>query len=519
MKKYKNIIAFGLATFLFSSCGGDWLDTSPTSSTGSSTVFESTENAAMAINGLCKMMTRQYLSSQGFNGEGTIKMYYGNYPSENFSINMSGWSNTINGRYMDNTTSTYDYYPWYYYYKLIGNANSLLANIDNAEGAQEEKNFIKAQAYTFRAYSYMMLAQLYGNRWIDSNNGTTEALILRTEPTNEDMPLSTLGEAYELIYSDLDNAIALYKSSGKDRDADDNYSPNLNVAYATYARAALNKQDYKLARDYAILAREGYPLMSNDDYLAGFYTPTSEWIWSCYGALDETLYYYSYFAYIAYNSSASVVRSYPRCISKELYEQIPATDIRKKLFLDPQDDAYNSSTGKADAGGDLDARAREEWPALQSNATVYAYMQFKIAAEDQPGVGNLNNFRSSEMYLIEAEADYFLNDEAAARQALLSLTRDTGRDPAYTCTATGAELLDEIKKYRAIELWGEGIEWFDLKRWGDTIRRKSFADGGNFITVLAVTIEPSDNNRWTWRVPQKETDYNHAITGDGIENE
>ena len=73
MKKYKNIIAFGLATFLFSSCGGDWLDTSPTSSTGSSTVFESTENAAMAINGLCKMMTRQYLSSQGFNGGVPLK--------------------------------------------------------------------------------------------------------------------------------------------------------------------------------------------------------------------------------------------------------------------------------------------------------------------------------------------------------------------------------------------------------------------------------------------------------------
>ena len=511
MKKYRNIAAFGMSALLLCSCGGDWLDTAPTSTTGSSTVFESTENAAMAINGLCKMMTRQYLGSQGFNGEGTIKMYYGNYPSENFSVNLPGWSNTINGRYLDNVTSTYDYYPWYYYYKLIGNANTLLANIDNASGSQEDRDFIKAQAYTFRAYSYLMLAQLYGNRWTDSNEGTTDALVLRTEPTNDDMPLSTLGQAYELIYSDLDNAIRLYESSGKDRDENDNYSPNLNVAYAVYARAALTKQDYRLARDYAILAREGYPLMSVSDYQAGFCTPNSEWIWSSYGALDETLYYYSYFAYIAYNSNASAVRSYPKCISKELYDQIPATDIRKELFLDPQDDAYDSSTGRADGDSDLDQRARQAWPDLKSNAVVYAYMQFKIAAEDQPGVGHLNNFRSSEMYLIEAEAEYFLNNPTAAQNALNALTRDTGRDPEYNCDKTGDELLAEIKKYRSIELWGEGFEWFDLKRWGDTIERHTYEDGGNFITVLAVTINPNDNNKWTWRIPLKETDYNHAI--------
>ena len=519
MRRYKKIVAFGWAISLFCSCGSGWLDTAPTSSTGSATAFETTENAAMAINGLCKMMTRQYLESQGFNGEGTIKMYYGNYPSENFSVNLPGWSNTINGRYLDNTTSTYGYYPWYYYYKLIGNANTLLANIDRASGPQGEKDFIKAQAYTFRAYSYLMLAQLYGNRWADSNEGTSEALVLRTEPTMDDMPLSTLGEVYELIYNDLDNAVRLYKASGMERASDDNYSPDLNVAYAVYARAALTKQDYQRAREYAVLAREGYPLMSVSDYEAGFCTPNSEWIWSSYGALDETLYYYSYFAYIAYNSSASAVRSYPKCISKELYDRIPATDIRKRLFLDPQTDEYDANTGKAASNSVLDARAREECPGLQSNATVYAYMQFKIAAEDMPGVGHLNHFRSSEMYLIEAEADYFLRDEDAARKALLALTRDSGRDPEYACAQTGTELLEEIKKYRAIELWGEGFEWFDLKRWGDAIERKSFADGGNFITVLAVTIESGDNNRWTWRIPNRETDYNHALGKDPASEE
>lgn len=57
----------------------------------------------------------------------------------------------------------------------------------------------------------------------------------------------------------------------------------------------------------------------------------------------------------------------------------------------------------------------------------------------------------------------------------------------------------------------KALNGFDLKRWGDTIERHTYEDGGNFITVLAVTINPNDNNKWTWRIPLKETDYNHAI--------
>lgn len=511
MKRLKNIALLCSAILMFTSCASDWLDTKPTSAVGMSTAFESTDNAAMAINGLCKMMSSQYLSSQGFNGEGTIKMYYGNYPSSSFFVNLPGSSDIINCRYMDNTSSAYDYYPWYYYYKLIANANAILHYIDEASGTDEDKDFIRAQAYTFRAYSFFMLSQIYGNRWIDSNGGSTDAIVLRTDMSDGDIPLSTLKETYEQIYADLDEAIRLYKSSGKDRPSDDNYSPNLNVAYATYARAALTRQNYEKAKEYAVLAREGYPLMNTADYKAGFHTPNSEWIWSCFGASEETLFYYSYFAYIAYNSSASAVRSYPKCISRELYNQIPETDIRRELFLDPKEDTYTTSTGNAGSNTALYKRAFAEHPDLNPNSKVYAYMQFKISAKDQPGVGNLNNFRSSEMYLIEAEAEYFLNNEPAAQTALNTLTRDTGRDPEYNCTKSGEELLTEIKKYRSIELWGEGFEWFDLKRWGDPIVRHTYEDGGNFITVLAITINPGDSNKWTWRVPLKETDYNHAI--------
>lgn len=309
-------------------------------------------------------MTRQYLTAQGFNGEGTIKMYYGNYPGNHFSVALTGWSNTINGLYRENVTSRYTYYPWYYYYRIIGNANTLLGNIDGATGPENEKDFLKAQALTFRAYSYMMLAQLYGYRWKDSNNGSTDGVVLRVDMSSEEMALSTLLETYQQIYDDLDEAISLYKSSKIKRASDENFLPSIEVAYATYARAALNREDYPTAEKYAALARKDFPLMSVEEYNEGFSKPNKEWIWSCFGAVDETLYYYSYFAYIGYNSNASAVRNYPKRISRELYNTIPETDIRRDLFLDSLDDEYTGSNGLAKTNSPLYKRAFEMRPAF-----------------------------------------------------------------------------------------------------------------------------------------------------------
>lgn len=509
----KNILKISIAALsgvmLLASCSKDYMNTTPTSSTATPTIFESTENAALAINGICKLMTRQYLGSQGFNGEGTVKMYTGEYPGDNCFVNLPGWSSVINGTMHDNKTTIYNYYNWYYYYMLIGNANAIILNIDDAKGAEAERQFIKAQALSFRAYSYMMLLQIYSVRWSDSNNGSADGVVLRLDTSTDEMPLSTMADCYKQIYDDLDEAIRLYTESGLAPDSKDNYSPNIDMAYATYARAALNRQDYATALDKAVKARENHPLMSNDEYKSGFNTPNKEWIWSCYGSADETLFYYSYFANMAYNSSASMVRNYPRCINKNVYDRIPETDIRRGMFLDPKDYTYTKSTGVA--GKELTAYARTLYPDIYSTAKVYAYMQFKVSSTTQPGVGHLNNFRSAEMYLIEAEANYFLKNEKAAQASLNALTKDSGRDKEYNCTATGTALLDEIKLYRKIELFGEGFNWFDLKRWGDTLNRTSTEKGGNYITALAVSYGPQERNNWTWVIPSRETDYNKLI--------
>jgi hypothetical protein len=542
MKHYIKYLV-GLVTFamMMPSCSEDYLDTVPTSSTSTTTVFSTVENAEGAINGINKLMVKQYGTDygQGFNGEGTIKLYYGEYPGNNYSRPYyTSMEKLYNQEYHESTSSKYDDYPWHYYYRIISNANSVIENVDAASGSENRKEFVKAQAYTFRAYAYTMLIQLYSKRWKDYE-GETDGVVLRLSTSTEDVALSTAKEVYQQIYDDLDAAIALYTESGETRD--NGYDPGINVAYATYARAALSREDYSTALSYAKLARDGYPLMSNSDYVSSaFCDPTDEWIWYSYGASDETLYYYSYQAYIAYSGNSTRTRKYRSCISRELLDQIPNTDMRKDLFIHPElwadqdttTEEYDNDYFSQDwditssdnvnqtyyyvVNDDFEDEIRDyiadNFPyEVQSSAKINIYEHEKIGCFDAPGVGYLNHFRSSEMVLIEAECYYELGQESDAQASLVELNATSGRDPEYTCDKTGDDLFDEIVKYRGLELWGEGFDWFDYKRWGKSIDRTSISDGGNFYKNFAKTIAPEDVNEWTWSIPLSETDYNSLI--------
>ena len=138
MKKY--IVLLSIAALGFTACEKTYLETKPEDQTGTSTILGSTENAEMAINGICKAMTNQYLSTQGLNGEGTILNWYGTFTGNDAQkSNQTGWAPLWNSTYHLNKSSIYLYYPWFYYYKLISNANAIICNIDAAAGTETDK--------------------------------------------------------------------------------------------------------------------------------------------------------------------------------------------------------------------------------------------------------------------------------------------------------------------------------------------------------------------------------------------
>jgi len=528
---------------IVTSCSEDYFDTKPTDSVSDALAVASTENAFKALNGIAETMsTQQYYYGQGFAGENYIMMKTETYPSENYNYNAmaSGWDVIFNMEFMRRTTTIYNSYIWAYYYNLIGQANTIIARIDDAAGPASEKNFIKGAALTFRAFAYEKLARYYCHRLADCHDGTdaNSGLVLRLDESTGDLGLSTLAQTYDQIYKDLDEAISLFNSSDYKRNASEVWIPNVNVAHAVYARTALVRKDYSKALSEAKLARAGFPLMSNAEYGAGFCNPTSEWIFGSFGGVEEQQWYWSYGTQYACNGYYTTKYWYGAgAIGIELANRIPNNDFRKSLFLTPDKfpsydcsyevrkeagDKYFCTYGllaqnEADAATlkEIDDYVVSKTPSgldrAYSTGDFYLGGQLKFWVFDLPGVAYLPFIRSSEMVLIEAESNYFLKDEAAAQASLVELNATSGRNPEYTCTKTGDDLFNEIKDYRCLELWGEGFEWSDYKRWGLPISRHGFDKGGNCHASTAIDIPTDYADGWTWAIPDAEKDYNEAL--------
>lgn len=119
------------------------------------------------------------------------------------------------------------------------------------------------------------------------------------------------------------------------------------------------------------------------------------------------------------------------------------------------------------------------------------------------------------MLLIEAEAACHNNDEATAKECLLELNEK--RIEGYALPqVSGDALLEEVKLNRRIELWGEGFNWFDYKRWNEPIVRRAWEvnnpASNNIPASMAGTYDVDKQRGWRWVIPLGETQYNSHLT-------
>ena len=549
MKRYISNVIVSLALVsapILVSCSSDYLDTAPTESVSTGDAISNAENAYKALNGIAKTMsTQQYAWSQGCAGENRIFVIYENYASQYYYYNYyaQGWAPIMNLKYSLRNNTSYDAYPWYYYYTIIGQANTIIAHVDDATGDEGQKMFVKASALAFRAYAYEKLMRYYAPRWQDSNSGSALGVILRLDESIDGLAQSSCADCYAQIYKDCEDAITLFGQTDFKRPSNEVWIANENVAHAVYARAALARLDYSTALAQAKLAKQGFPLMSNADYYAGFCRPNSEWIFGSFGDATENNWYWSYGTQYSCNGYyANNAATGAGSIDITVTDQIPDDDIRKGLFLtadkfpsfdltNPKhNDAYYRTYGLLgfsddDLWDEVDAYV-EARHAISASSMERPYQpgyyyiggQLKFYVFDTPGISYLPFIRTSEMILIEAEANYFLKHTEAAQAALVELNASSGRDADYTCDKTGEDLWTEIRNYRALELWGEGTGFSDFKRWNMDIERKGLTAGGSAAAAIAVTIKANDPN-WTWVIPQWETDYNDAFKDTTASNE
>lgn len=481
--KLKLLSALSAIVLLVSSCKKEYLDTAPTTSTSIGTAFATTQNAFAALNGIHRYLYTQWYGSQDQGGQAGNMMYMDVLGEDLvMTAQANGWLiSTYRWLNHRNANSSVVRYNYGFYYAIIGNANLIIANIDNAEGPQSEKDMIKGQALAYRAWSYYQMIQLFGSRYVAgaANDGLGLPIILTASTTPT--PRSTVAEVYTQINADLDQAITLlagYNRSNKSH-------IDQSVAKGFKARVALTQQNWADAIKFSQEARAGYTLMSNAQYMAGFNDYTNpEWMWGSHQVQDQTSYFYSFFAYMSANFSSTNIRGNPKAINSSLYDAISTTDIRKQLW-DP------TGTNTAFPIPTTPAGVRKK----------YMNRKFLSAGGESSSIGDVPLMRAAEMYLIEAEAKARSGDFAGAAQALFPLAKN--RDPQYTLSnLTGDALINHIMIQRRVELWGEGFRFYDLKRTNTPLNRLGANHDtgltGGLFTVPAGTLD------WDFLIPQAE---------------
>lgn len=481
------LIALGI---LSTSCSEEYLETAPTGSVDAAAAYATTKNAAAAINGIYRAMVVRYLDSQGHFGHPAMMIILDvmaddlvlSNASNTWHLNEQRW---IAHRSVDNVMSRF---PYQLYYRLIGNANIAVANIDKAAGTQAEKNQIKGEALALRGFSYYNLVQLYGKRYDAAAKPNAQLGVpLVLSPTTEGLPRATVEDIYTQINKDLTDAAALLTTT---RSGGYKSHINIDVVRGFQARVALTQQNWADAAKWAAEARKSYALMSVAQYTDGFSDISNpEWIWGFDHLEDQSEFFGAFHSYISCNFNSTNIRATPKLINSKVYDQIPTTDVRSKMWVKTP----TAANSVVPAGG---VRA--------------PYMNQKFRLPGTPStstMGDIPYMRSAEMFLIEAEAQARLGKTAEAQKVLFDLV--SKRDPSYKqSTSTGTPLMDEILFQRRIELWGEGFRFTDLKRMNQPLNRT----GTNHTAAVAVIFEaPASDKQWEFVFPQREINANKAI--------
>lgn len=496
----KNILLkFGVfATFalMLASCSEDYLNTEPTDAIATSSAFATTKNAWATLNGIHRSLYMQWSARGGSSmdqcGESSL-MISRDMLGEDLVMTAAGngwYNNTYKWVDHRNENSRLTYFAWYVYYRIIGNANMIIANIDKAEGPEADKKAIKGQAYTYRAWAHFNLVQLYGKRYNAATAATDKGVPIMTTNDFDGKPRSSVAEVYAQINKDLDSAMVNLQGYVRPNKS----HLNLNVAHGIKARVALTMGNWAEAETYARAARQGFTLMDQTQYTSGFNDYTNpEWMWGSMVIPDQTTYFWSFFAFMSWNFSSTNIRTNPKAIYAPLYNQIPATDIRKTLW-EPNPTAAN-------------------FP-LPHSGVRKPYMTRKFtAAGSSDSRGDIPYMRAAEMYLIEAEAIARQGGrDAQAAEVLRQMV--VTRDPAYTLSSnTGQALIDEIMFQRRIELWGEGFRFLDLKRTNSPLVRD--LAGSNHNPALATLMnEPAGTDKWQFLIPIDEINANPQLKND-----
>ncbi len=540
LRKIKHM-SLAIMAIAITSCDDDFLETTPTDAISASDALANEENMQLVLNGLHRGLYSQ--SQTIFPGGDTSRAnnHYWVPLGDNLTgglihsanANNLGWRTEMQWNSHTDQTSLTTEILWYHRYNIIAGANLLINRINEGVLTETDKlREVLGQAYTYRAYAYLSLVQHYAKGYLIGSPATDPGvpLLFSSESPFTSEPRSTVQQVYDQIESDLDAAVEAFDgATSRPGGAAGKSQLNVDVAYGLQARVALSKGDWQAAADAAVLARQDYPLMNEAEWKSGFNTNNlPEVIWGSNVIAPETTFFRSYF-YLASNTfNGSQIRNNPKIADRRVVDAIPDTDYRKDVFIiDAPNTNSSAANGQGGFGNDpnytdeaaFNARRAEinDEYGITNSFNQHPYMHFKLKNANPGSIDpdDIIYMRSSEMYLIEAEAKAMMNDIAGAQEALAVL--GGARDSAYdeTVFTTQASLMEHIKFQRRVELWGEGFGYTDHIRWDEGIDHG--ANGGSGASEVLYQEayrqeRPSVNDDWIFKIPQSEFDANPNLT-------
>ena len=359
---------------------------------------------------------------------------------------------------------------WSTAYKDIAIANYVIELVDDAEGSEEEKLFIKGEAYFLRALCYFNLLNIYGQPYdaesFEHDLGVPLRLNNGIEQTYQ---RNTVAECYRRIEDDLTEASRLLKESGLVKSI---YHPSQASCALLLSRVCLYQEKWEEAVDAATEAM-GYGSLFRMAAGGTFLTE------------DNTELLYSgmfYSGTISHDNFEDGWQVAPELLA--LYDR--SNDLRFSCF-------FSAVRGKM--------------------GEVY----YSNKAESSYSAVGQCNMRLAEAYLNRAEAYVRMDMTAEAVQDMTDLLETRySSTTAFSIPDEGEALLAFIWTERRKELcFEEHHRWFDLRRMAAAAPQIEHAftmtdDAGTVYGTQYFTLFPEDLN-YTLPIPLDERENNPLI--------
>lgn len=446
MKNKLVYILAGFVWFSLYSCDKN-LDTKPTSSIDVNDAFKTSDDVIGALKGCYDDLgDGDFYGGQIFIGADLL----GDSDQLNWSGTYEQFTQIHNKAIPVNNSFVAD--TWLAGYKVINDANNVLAHLDLVVDAEKER--VEGEAKFIRGSAYFDLIRMYAKAWNDGDPNNNVGVPLVLTPTtliSEDSKVkrNTVAEVYAQVISDLTDA------TEKCNEEDYTYIFASKVAaYAMLGRVYLQQQDYANAleaENNAIVIAE-----DNDFHLMSTYAG----------------------AFPAADPPAAILNT-----PEDIFDmQVNATSGVNEF------NTYYSENQR----GDIQVQDSffELYEEDDDRLNLYDG-EYTLKFENY--YGNVRLIRLAELYLTRAECNFRLGSAVgAAPLDDINLIRDRVKLPAY---ATGELTLDKILRERALELAFEGFTLHDEKR-----------------LELNAGIFPWNSPKLIYPIPQREIYANPNLT-------